>query len=209
MFVWMNSKSYFPTRIYNEKLTNFSLSKFNKELTKECFKIRDYDKVGRTWSKKNYVGGYTSYASMPQLQQFSSTFLDLEKKITTHVKRFTTELEFDLKGKSIGMTDCWLNMMPAHTAHGLHLHPNSFISGTYYVSTPKASAAIKFEDPRLDRFMCAPPRKANCKKENKPFVSISVEQGMLVLFESWLRHEVPASTNEDERISVSFNYSWW
>ena len=205
----MNSKQFFPTNIYSAKLTGTQLKKFNQELTAECHKIKDYDKNGRNWSKKNYVGGYTSYASIPQLHQFSSTFLELEKKITKHVKTFINELEFDLAKKSIGMSDCWLNMMPAQTSHGLHLHPNSFISGTYYVSTPKESAAIKFEDPRLNCFMYAPPRKASCKKENKPFISIPVEEGMLVLFESWLRHEVPASTNKEERISVSFNYSWW
>ena len=205
----MKSKTFFPTLIYQSALSGTGMQKFNKELKEECFKIRDYDKNGRTWSKKNYVGGYTSYASIPQLQQFSSTFLELEKKITKHVKTYVSELELDLSGKSFAMSDCWLNMMPAHTAHGLHLHPNSFISGTYYISTPKESAAIKFEDPRLDRFMCAPPKKEKCRKENKSFVSVPVEQGMLVLFESWLRHEVPASINKEERISVSFNYNWW
>lgn len=205
----MKSKSFFATQIYQAKLSTTSIEKFNRELAAECVKIKDYDKNGRAWSKKNYVGGYTSYASIPQLHQFSSSFLELEKKITKHVKIYIAELELDLSKKNFAMSDCWLNMMPAHTSHGLHLHPNSFISGTYYVSTPKESAAIKFEDPRLDRFMYAPPRKASCKKENRPFISIPVEQGMLVLFESWLRHEVPASTNTDERISVSFNYNWW
>jgi uncharacterized protein (TIGR02466 family) len=205
----MTSKPFFPTRIYCSPLVKTSSNKFNDELLLECQKIKDFDKKGRAWSAKNYVGGYTSYASIPQLHNFSSTFLNLEKKITKHVKSYVNELELDLRGRNIGMSDCWLNMMPAQTTHGLHLHPNSFISGTYYVSTPKDSAAIKFEDPRLERFMYAPPKKANAKRENQPFVSFPVERGMLVLFESWLRHEVPASTNTTERVSVSFNYSWW
>ena len=205
----MVSKAFFPTFIYNSDLEKKSPTKFNAELLDECFKIRDYDAEGRKWSLKNYVGGYTSYASMPRLNQFSSTFLELEKRLSKHVKSFIQELEIDLKGREYAMSDCWLNIMPSQTSHGLHLHPNSFVSGTYYVSTPKESAAIKFEDPRLDKFMYAPPRKFNCRAENKNFVSVPVHAGTLVLFESWLRHEVPASTNTEERVSVSFNYNWW
>ena len=33
--------------------------------------------------------------------------------------------------------------------------------------------------------------------------------GRLVLFESWLRHEVSANLTRAERISVSFNYNWF
>ena len=105
------------------------------------------------------------------------------------------------------MTDCWFNVMPAGVSHGLHLHPLSTISGTYYVKTPENSAGIKFEDPRLSKFMAAPPRKRESPKELKNFVSYPAEAGKLVLFESWLRHEVPAADIEEERISISFNYA--
>ena len=55
----------------------------------------------------------------------SSTFAALEKKITAHVRQFTRRLDMDLRGRDIFMTDCWVNIMPEHTAHGLHLHPLS------------------------------------------------------------------------------------
>jgi uncharacterized protein (TIGR02466 family) len=32
--------------------------------------------------------------------------------------------------------------------------------------------------------------------------------GTVLLWESWLRHEVPLNEAESERISISFNYSW-
>ena len=38
------------------------------------------------------------------------------------------------------MTDCWVNVMPAGVVHSLHLHPTSFISGTYYVEVPEGPA---------------------------------------------------------------------
>lgn len=204
----MSIKSWFPTLIYSKPLKTSDLKKYNRELSKECQQIRDYDLEGQKWSEKHYVGGYTSYHSMPELHRFSSTFMELEKIIDRHVKSYLKALEYDLQGRSLQMSDCWLNIMPGFTAHGLHIHPLSVISGTYYVQTPKNCSAIKFEDPRLDRFMAAPPRKSNCKAASKQFVEYAAIAGNLVLFESWLRHEVPASAIDQERISISFNYNW-
>jgi uncharacterized protein (TIGR02466 family) len=101
------------------------------------------------------------------------------------------------------MTDCWINIMGRHAVHGLHLHPVSTISGTYYLRTPARAPGLKLEDPRLDRFMAAPPRRGSGS-----WVTIPAKAGQLVLFESWLRHEVPMHRSDAERISVSFNYHW-
>jgi uncharacterized protein (TIGR02466 family) len=107
------------------------------------------------------------------------------------------------------MTDCWINIMPQHVVHGLHIHPTSMISGTYYVQTPKGCSGLKFEDPRLDSFMATPPRKADCRPENKPWITVPAQAGNVALFESWIRHEVPINQRRAERISISFNYSWF
>jgi uncharacterized protein (TIGR02466 family) len=107
------------------------------------------------------------------------------------------------------MTDCWINIMPRLVVHSLHLHPLSTISGTYYVRTPRGAPGIKFEDPRLDRFMAAPPRRPDCRTEMQPWVTVPATAGKLVLFESWLRHEVPPNPVAAERVSISFNYGWF
>jgi len=38
---------------------------------------------------------------------------------------------------------------------------------------------------------------------------VAARTGAVVLFESWLRHEVPANESAGERVSISFNYSWF
>jgi uncharacterized protein (TIGR02466 family) len=139
----------------------------------------------------------------------SSTFATLEKKINRHVKAYVRALELDMTGRELAMTDCWINIMPQHVVHGLHIHPTSTISGTYYVQTPKGCSGLKFEDPRLDRFMAAPPRKADCRPENRPWITVPAQAGNVALFESWIRHEVPINQRRAERISISFNYSWF
>jgi uncharacterized protein (TIGR02466 family) len=80
------------------------------------------------------------------------------------------------------------------------------ISGTYYVTVPVGAGDIRFEDPRLPMMMAAPPRKKSARPEMKNFVTITPRPGMLLLWESWLRHGVQPSRAKSQRISVSFNY---
>ena len=206
----MPTRAHFPTLIYCEPLQRSpaSLARLNTELADECRKLREFDTAGRKWSAKNYPGGYTSYASMNELHRFSSTFATLEKKFLRHARAFAKTLDFDLRGRSVRMTDCWVNIMPPTAAHSMHLHPLSFISGTYYVATPAGCPGLKFEDPRLDRFMAAPPRLPDHRPANRIHLTYPAVAGNIILFESWLRHEVTSNRVDAERISISFNFNW-
>src|SRR5581483_7836909 len=179
----MPIRAWFPTFIYSEPLQRGGQARFNSALAKECRQLREFDAAGRAWSTQNYPGGYTSYGSMAQLQKFSSTFAALEKKLAPHVRAFARRLDFDLRGREFHLTDCWVNIMPPSAAHSLHLHPLSFISGTYYVVTPPGCPGLKFEDPRLDRFMAAPPRRPAASGENRTHVTYPAEAGKVILFE--------------------------
>ena len=201
-------RAWFPTFVYRTPLQAGGLARFNAELAAECRQLREFDADGRRWCEKNYPGGYTSYASLNTLHTFSSTFGNLEKKLTRHVRAFAKALDMDLRGREIHMTDCWVNIMPETAAHSMHLHPNSFISGTYYVVTPPGCPGLKFEDPRLSSLMAAPPKLPNARDENRLYTTYPAEAGNVILFESWLRHEVAQNRVKDERISISFNYAW-
>jgi uncharacterized protein (TIGR02466 family) len=143
------------------------------------------------------------------MHTLSPTFAALERKLRRHVRAYARALALDLEGRELAMTDCWINIMPRLVVHSLHLHPLSTISGTYYVQTPRGAAGLKFEDPRLDRYMAAPPRRADAGPELQPWFTVPASAGKVVLFESWLRHEVPPNPVAAERISISFNYSWF
>lgn len=204
----MPVRAWFPTLLYCEPLQKSGLARLNADLAAECRRLRDFDAAGRRWSAANYPGGYTSYASMNELHRFSSTFAGLERKLLRHARAYAQALQFDLRGRAIRLTDCWVNIMPPTAAHSLHLHPLSFISGTYYVATPAGCPGLKFEDPRLSKFMAAPPRRADAAPAVRHHVTYPAVAGNVVLFESWLRHEVPANRVEAERISISFNFNW-
>jgi uncharacterized protein (TIGR02466 family) len=181
---------------------------FNRQLLHEIRQLRHDDKAGRRWSAVNYRNGFTSYASANRLHRTSPTFAQLELKLTRHLRLFTRSLDLDTARHKLAMTDCWANIMTAGVAHGLHLHPVSTISGTYYVQVPNGAPGLKLEDPRLDRMMAAPPRRSDAGS-NASWVLIPAVAGQVVLFESWLRHEVPVNPVRAERISVSFNFNWF
>jgi uncharacterized protein (TIGR02466 family) len=204
----MTIRAWFPTLIYDAPLMASGGPAFSHELLAECRRIRAHDAEGRAWCRKNYPDGYTSYASMNRLQKGFSTFMALEKRVTRHVKTLARRLEMDLGEASLRMTTCWVNVMPRHAVHSLHFHPLSVVSGSYYVKTPRGCSRLRFEDPRLDRYMAAPPRRENGRPENRQHVTYPVEAGRVILFESWLRHEVASNTSASERVSISFNYEW-
>lgn len=183
-------------------------AKLNRELLDEAYKISQIDKRGQAWSQKNYPGGYTSYGSMSKLHKFSSTYGELEALINPLVAQFVKHSEMDIRPKDLRMQSCWLNIMPKQVVHSMHIHPLSVISGTYYLKIPKGSSGLKFEDPRMGLFMASPPRKENAKLENQRFVTLQPKVGEVILFESWMRHEVPQNLGTPERVSISFNYDW-
>jgi uncharacterized protein (TIGR02466 family) len=199
--------SFFPTRVYVAKLQANGTDALNARLLRECLQYRADDDAGRAWSRERYPGGYTSYGSLNRMHTLSPTFARLERTLRRHVRAYARVLEFDLDGRELTMTDCWINMMPRGVTHGLHLHPLATVSGTYYVRTPRGVPGLKFEDPRLDRYMAAPPRRADA--EQQPWVTLPAAAGTVLLFESWLRHEVPPNPVAAERVSISFNYNWF
>ena len=82
------------------------------------------------------------------------------------------------------------------------------LSGTYYVTVAPGASRIRFEDPRLAMMMASPPRAVDAPEEDRQFVYVEPRAGQVLLWEAFLRHEVPANASKADRISISFNYAW-
>ncbi len=102
------------------------------------------------------------------------------------------------------ITGCWANMNPPDAAHGIHNHPNNFLSGVYYVQTNKGADTINFHDPRSQTEIIKPP-VTGLTAENTDQVVVKVRNGALLIFPSWLAHSVDANRSDETRISISFN----
>lgn len=109
-----------------------------------------------------------------------------------------------LKTRDLVVTGCWANINPPGGRNSSHTHPNNFLSGVYYVSTPEGEGRITFEDPRPQAYVMMPPVTA-FTPHNGNTITLEVKPGRMVLFPAWLTHSVPVNRSDQERVSIAFN----
>jgi uncharacterized protein (TIGR02466 family) len=197
----MALKSLFSTRLYEALLGDDALL---GELAHSIRSLAEDDQAGRRWSREHRYAGYTSYASLNDLPKRDPSFAELARTLLAHSVKFARDCGFDLARKP-KIDSLWVNLLQGAGHHSGHIHPNCIISGTLYVEVPERSGAIRFEDPRLPLMMAAPPRLRDAPEELQPFITVQPRPGLLLLWESWLRHEVLPGSGRGERLSVSFN----
>ena len=195
------SRNLFATRLYEAMIEDEHLL---GELAYSIRSLADEDEAGKRWSRDKGYKGYTSYASLNDLPRRDPAFGDLKRVLSAHAVRFAKELAWEVRPK---LDSIWANLLRAGGHHSAHIHPHSILSGTLYVEVPEGSGPIRFEDPRLPMMMAAPLRSDDAPEELRPFVSVEPRPGLLLMWESWLRHEVLPGTAKADRLSISFNFS--
>ena len=200
--------SLFVSHVYRSVLVGKDANALRHELASACHVLVVDDRAGAQWCRDNGYNGYTSYASVSDLPKRMPEFAALARALDKHVARFSDQVGFDLAGGKLKLDSLWVNVMPNGGTHSGHIHPHSVISGTYYVALPEGSANLKLEDPRLPMMMAAPMRRTDAGQSLQPFVTLTPEEGEVILWESWLRHEVVMNKSTTKRISISFNYAW-
>ena len=198
------TQSFFVTKIYRAALPDAAA--LNKALAASCRDLAAQDRAGQAWSKEKAYKGYTSYASLNDLPKRDPNFADLKKHLDKAALTFAKELHFAMAGRKLVLDSLWVNVLEPGGAHTGHIHPHSVLSGTYYVEIPAGASALKFEDPRLPLMMAAPPRSEDAPEAERSFIYLEPKAGDVILWESFLRHEVTPNAAKTARISISFNY---
>ena len=196
-------RSMFVSRLYEQELNDQRLL---AHLARSIRSFAVEDEAGRHWSREHRYAGYISYASLNDLPRRDPAFAELARLLTRHAAAFARECAFDLARKP-KLDSLWVNLLKSGGHHSGHIHPHSILSGTLYVEVPPGSGAIRFEDPRLTLMMAAPPRAKGAPEELQPFVTVEPRPGLLLMWESWLRHEVLPGSGRGERLSISFNFA--
>lgn len=201
------TRTLFATKLYRAEIAGRG-SAFNARVAEACAAIATEDRAGQAWSKAHGYRGYTSYGSLTDLSAYQPAMAELSQRLAAHATRFARAIDLDLGRRKLVLDNLWINILKPGGHHSAHIHPHCVVSGTYYVAVPDGASAIRFEDPRHGLMMAAPLRKPAARLDNRTFVDIAPKPGTLLLWESWLRHEVPVNGARRERVSVSFNFRW-
>jgi uncharacterized protein (TIGR02466 family) len=194
-------KRLFATYLHEAELNDEALL---AELAHSIRSLAEDDEAGKRWSRDKGYKGYTSYASLNDLPKRDPAFAGLQRLLNRHAAAFARELAWDVKPK---LDSLWVNLLKPGGHHSAHIHPHSILSGTLYVDVPNGSGAIRFEDPRLAMMMAAPVRREDAPDELRPFATVEPRAGLLLMWESWLRHEVMPGSAKTDRLSISFNFA--
>ncbi len=178
--------SLFPTPVYFSKLQR-QLSKKEKDLIIKCSKkiIKNESNV---YSKNTYV-----------LE--TASFKKLKKEILLRVQHYFDKV-LCYKNVKPYITQSWLNYNVKNTNHHKHDHPNSLVSGVFYVNADKKNDTITFLN---QNYLPISPQIREFNTWNASNWDVSVETGAIFLFPSSLMHKVKNKKENGTRISLSFN----
>jgi uncharacterized protein (TIGR02466 family) len=188
----MNTHNLFPTVIATE--TSTELAKLMLPVARKYLDNKEL--VTNTWGYKN------TYNVDLGLEQFD----DLKPFINAIVKLGNEFLE------GLGYDSTKINLHPhifvsemfENDYHTRHAHAGSLLSGILYLQVPTGSSPIVFTDPRPHRdFLCLPK-----KGKSSDQIFITPVEGLMLIWESWLNHEVPKNASKDGRITMVFNLGW-
>ena len=200
----MPQHTLFPTKIIESALSDPSDI---DALEEACWMIEEGDHAGHAWCEEHGFGGYTSYASLNDLPDRAPPFGKLLNLLDQEAMNFADAVHWEIGTAKLICDSFWINILAPGASHSGHIHPNSVISGTCYVSVPEGAGGIRFEDPRLPMMMAAPMLKKTAPEVECRSYVFSPKPGDILMWESWLRHEVVINQSEDPRLSISFNYS--
>lgn len=186
-----NKLEIFKFQIYCIKL-NFDI----KNIANFCLKLNKNNK-GVTKSNR---GGWQSqeiYNEYPLINKLKNVIFE---NANVYIKEFKLNKNLEFK-------DLWININGYKDHNALHHHyPGSVISGVYYVKTFKNSGVLRFMNPLSEWMQETFKNKIfEFNPNNSPAWDICPEDNLLVLFPSYLKHEVLPNLNKNKRISISFN----
>jgi uncharacterized protein (TIGR02466 family) len=187
----MNTIPAFPSLIWsivtdNREATNAQLFTFISKLRK----------ANKSVSNSNQGGWQSDFIQLDKIPLFQTALISAINEVSKSIN-IKPDAQIRLNG-------CWVNVNPTGARNQLHTHPDSMISGVYYLKVPKNSGRIVLLDPRPQAHCISMPI-SRYTEATSPSYHHQPQEGEFVLFPSWLPHFVDANESVEERISVAFN----
>jgi uncharacterized protein (TIGR02466 family) len=132
-----------------------------------------------------------------------------------HLLKFVCDLNgYDeaARNRLLLYSDAWFHVTRRGGFFGLHHHPNASWSGVYCVDPgrhdpgKRDSGLLSFMNPAITSAMYVDAANANLSGAFAYNIRhVQFEPGQLVLFPSWVMHDVKPYEGEGERVTVAFN----
>ena len=192
---WMEGSdvlSIFPTCVWKVQLT----SAYHKSINSKI--LQAINEINPDWGEIPPGGSWQSGQDLHNCEQL----VDLVSSI--HNTAQTVLRYLKVGHNAIEITGCWANINASGASHAIHSHPNNFLSGIYYIHTHSGADSVNFHDPRPQSSIIRPPVTA-LTSQNTDQVVVTVSDGMLLMFPSYLAHSVAPNESDKLRISIGFN----
>jgi uncharacterized protein (TIGR02466 family) len=177
----------FPTPIY--------ISKLNKELTSLELKFVDknkkdfYKNDGNITSNNNYILN-------------EKPFANIKKELDLRVQDYFDKVISPANNITPYITQSWLNYTEKNQYHHKHAHPNSLVSGVFYINCHEEHDKIKFFNYTYKTIRT---EVKDWNMWNSESWWFPVKTGDVILFPSSLTHMVETKQGDNTRISLAFN----
>jgi uncharacterized protein (TIGR02466 family) len=131
----------------------------------------------------------------------SPTLYDIKQFIEANIKEYIRQVYMS-DSLDVYITQSWANYTKPKEYHHIHTHPNSLISGVFYVSAKEDEDNIRFHKNRNSSFSF---ENNGGNKYISSNVKVKIKTGDLIMFPSTFNHDVPTTESDETRISISFN----
>jgi uncharacterized protein (TIGR02466 family) len=154
---------------------------------------------------KNYEGGYTTFHNGQSIDHIRG-IPELKEAIYGVVMSFTRELKVEVNPNKCSI-QLWASVIRRDGHHGVHHHPRSMYSGTFYVNVNENSSPLVLMNPTMQMRVHdpVPSRPQDLGPFTSESLAIKPKNNQLILWPSWLMHHVPVHTDSAPRVAISFN----
>jgi uncharacterized protein (TIGR02466 family) len=182
-----NINGIFPTPIY--------ISKVDRKLTPLELKFVDknkkdhYKNDGNITSNNNYILN-------------EKPFANIKKELDLRVQDYFDKIISPANNITPYITQSWLNYTETNQYHHKHAHPNSLVSGVFYINCHEEHDKIKFFN---DTYKTIRTEVKDWNMWNSESWWFPVKTRDVILFPSSLTHMVETKKGDNTRISLAFN----
>jgi uncharacterized protein (TIGR02466 family) len=189
----------FPQKVLLYKCKGFG--EIKKELIEYCYSLKNKS------TSKNLTlnNGWQSDSNSHTQKRFEPFLNFLNDNIETCLKLY------QLKPKGFYVDTCVINIGGENSYHNSHIHPNTDISGVFWITIPNNSGEFVFENPSnfgQNNLLNVLDKKESENKKMYHSYHINPIEGNILLFPSNLRHSVNLNRNKKDRITIGFNVTF-